>query len=162
VSPPFDKSSILFTGMLITLLFALPSSGGDLPIKQFDVTLDPPIDGEQIVTIRMTPELSETYDKLVFDNYLSQQTMISLSDGTRRLKTIEPVFFTHRERNVKLVDGLDRYISYRVPVGGDRLKQAFGAKVFKPAIPVHISRVKIKAIKDGSTVWKKELKPAAE
>lgn len=123
------------------------------PLTEVEITPDPVQNGSQILTFRMTPGETRTYDVLVFDCVYHQEFVPKTSDRTDQKKVHEPQAFTVRRRDVKMVEDLDVNISFRVPVDLDRLKEIYGPTAFDPEHPVTISRVKISAMVSGVVVW---------
>ena len=158
----FDRAIVLaMAGVAAAAVLAqeAPQATG---IREVVVYRDPPRNGLAVYTVRLTPTETRTYDYLLFDCQLHQEFMFTGTDGRRTLKVIEPVTFTHRERKVKLVAELDKYVSFRVPAEGEELRLAYGQFTFTTNAPVLISRVKITAFADKKPAWTFESDVAGE
>ena len=59
---------------------------------------------------------------------------------------------------MRLVSGLDKYISFRVPMSMAFLKKTYGAKIFNAEYPVVIGHIKIKGMRREDVVWHYDLK----
>ncbi len=123
------------------------------PLTEVEITPDPVQNGSQVMTLRMTPGETQTYDVLVFDCIYHQQFIPKTSDQNARAKAHEPEVFTVRRKDVKMVEELDVNISFRVPLDLAKLKEMYGPLAFNPDYPVTISRIKISAMKNGIVVW---------
>lgn len=123
------------------------------PLTEVEITPDPVQNGSQIFTLRMTPGETRDYEALVFDCVYHQEFVPRTSEPSARKKVYEPEVFTVRRRDVKMVEELDVNISFRVPMDLAKLKEMYGDKVFDPAYPVTISRIKVSALKSGVVVW---------
>ena len=122
-------------------------------LKEIEFTSEPPVNGKQIFTVRMRPAVNQTYEAIVFDCSLSQEFMLDTPDRGRIRKVSEPAVFTYRRKDIKLTEDLDAYVSFRVPVGLDRLRDIYGVNAFTTNSPVFVSRMKISAIANGATAW---------
>lgn len=122
-------------------------------IKLVEVKSDPPLpSGRQIWSFRMTPSETRTYDLIVFECVLRQEYEKKGSDGKTRRMVVEPATFVYREKNVKMVEDLDRHISFWVPLGREEIQEAYG-KLFQTNAPVTIARFRITAVAEGQNAW---------
>ncbi len=132
------------------------------PVREFDIKLDgEPVSGKQVVTVRFTPGETRNVELLVFESVLRQEYVQTDSAGRQRRRVVEPAVFTHRERGVRFVEALDKYISFWVPIGVQQLQEAFGETLFVAQAPVTIHKVVIKAYVGGEVVWTIEGRPGA-
>lgn len=134
------------------LLMPLPVCGAD-GIKEAEVTSDPPAGGQQTVTIRLRPSRSHICDRITFDCTLRQEFPWETGWQQKTNRVHEPATFPHRRKEVKLVEDLDCYISFRVPVAMDRLVDIYGTATFNTNYPVTVSRVRITGTVKDETVW---------
>jgi hypothetical protein len=134
------------------VLCAAAPARGDW-IRELKVTFEPPVDGQQDVTIRITPGRTGEFDEFTFDCVLHQEFPWVNARGRAYTKIHEPVVFQHREHPVRLVNDLDRYISFRVPVGRARLEEMYGATMFNRDYPVCVSKIRIAAVAAGAKAW---------
>lgn len=128
-------------------------------IREWSITTEPPVRGKSLVTVRMTPSVTADYDALEFDCTLRQEYNRTGSDGVAHKRVVEPAVFTYRETDARMVEDLDKHVSFRVPVGLEDVRNAFGDTLFVDEAPVTISRITIKAMKDGQVMWQVESPP---
>ena len=121
-------------------------------IEEVEITPDPPFDGQQVFTVRLRPATTQICDKIVFDCFLRQEFNWELTNQERRVKANEAMF-TYRRKDVKLVEDLDYYISFRVPVSMDKLINIYGVTAFRTNAPVSVTRMRISGIVGHDTVW---------
>ena len=141
-------------GMIALVAAALRVAAS--PLAEVEITPDPVQNGSQIITVRMTPGESKTYDLLVFDCIYHQEFVPDTSDRTTRAKAHEPEVFTIRRRDVKMVEELDVNISFRVPLDLARLKEMYGETAFDPKYPVTVSRLRVTAMLGDAVAWRYE------
>ncbi len=140
---------ILLGGVALMAAAALAA-----PVKEWEAhEEDAPVSGKQAVSVRFAPGETADYDQLVFDCRLRQEFSKLDSSGEMRRRVIEPVDFTYREDGVRMVADLDKHISFWVPVSYEEVARAFGEHTFVPDAPIHVSRVKITALRGGQPVW---------
>lgn len=126
------------------------------PVREIEITAVPPENGQQILNVRFTPGQTVTYDKITLDCVLHQEFPSDATHKPKEQKVHEPVVFTYRRKDVKMVEELDVHISFRVPVGMDRLMDIYGLTAFNTNYPVTVSRVVITAsAKEGA--WSCEI-----
>ncbi len=142
----------------LVVLLAVSIGYAEDPLKTFSASVDQPERGRQTVTVRMIPSATRTYDELLFEAVLGQRFMFKRADGSRKMRTFKPATFTYRDKNVRLVEDLEKYISFRVPVGQDEAKKAFGVKTFRDGVVIEILEIKIEAKFEGSTLWREKVK----
>lgn len=144
-------ATALAAGLLSTAL------AGAVGVKLVEVTSDPPVaSGKQVWSFRFTPAQTRDYEQIVFECVLRQEYTRRGSDGSVRKVSAEPARFVHREKNVRMVEDLDKHISFWVPLGMRDIQQAYG-KLFQTNAPVTVSRFRISAIADGQEAWKIEV-----
>ena len=127
------------------------------PVREAEVTPDPPGEQKQIYTVRFAPGETATYDSLEFECRLEQPVPLPEADG--RTVTVQhaiPHPHVHRERNVRMVKDLDCYVSFWVPVGVEELRSRFGL-VVKTNAPAHLAQLKVTAVRDGRPAWTMDL-----
>ncbi len=129
-----------------------PAAGGPRGPKRLEITPDPPGEAVQVFTVRMTPSETAVYDEIRFECVYRQTFEQRRSSGRTVRRTVEPASHTHREREVRLVEDLDRYISFRVPIDLEELGRAYGP-VFHTNGTVSVSRIRISALRAGETAW---------
>lgn len=115
------------------------------PVREIEITATPPRDGQLIMDVRLTPGQTAHYDKMTFDCVLRQEFPSEATHGNREKAVHEPASFTYRRKDVKMVEDLDTHISFKVPVGIDRLVEMYGLTTFNTNFPVTVSRVVISA-----------------
>ena len=129
------------------------ASAGDPIFREVEITSDPPENGKQIFTIRMTPATTQNYDKLTVDCTYHQEFSSQATDRTGENRTNEPAFFTYRRKEFKIVDELDCYVSFRVPVAMNMLTEIYGLTAFNTNAPVSVSRLRITAFQKDTPSW---------
>ena len=130
------------------------AAGGSRPgVRQVWISVDPPRNGQQVLTVRMAPSVTSDYEMLLFRCSLHQEFAWRGTDGKETIRKIDPATFEYRERDVKMVQDLDKYVSFRVPVDLDELRRAYGRTTFATNAPVTISRVKVTAMAGGNDAW---------
>ncbi len=142
----------------LSAVAAVPASAPG--VREWSVTTEPPVRGKSLVTVRMTPSVTQDYDALVFDCTLRQEYTRTGSDGAAHKRVVEPAVFTYRETDARMVEDLDKHVSFRVPVGLDDVRNAFGDTLFVDEAPVTISHITIKAMKGDQVVWQVESPPS--
>lgn len=146
----------MFTALVALVGAAATSQAG---VKLLEVTADPPRDGIVQYTCRFAPTETVDYDRLEFEMLYRQDITLPLPGGGTTNRVHEPVWFKYVERNPRLVADLDKYISFRVPLDLDKLRQTYGRKAFQVDSPVSISRIQITAYHLGQRVWVIREKP---
>lgn len=127
------------------------------PIREVEVTTDPPDKGQQMITIRMTPGETATYDVVAFSCVYRQVFASETSDQTGKTVVHEPEKFVYRRKDFKMVDDLDCHVSFRVPVSLDRLKAIYGDTTFRTNAPVTIPRLTVSASVNKQVQWSFEV-----
>lgn len=125
-------------------------------IREVEVTPDPPDNGQQIFTVRLRPAETHHCDLILFDFFYHQEFSWITATNSGAMKVNEPVFFTRRERDVNLTADLDKPLSFKVPVGLDRLREKYGKTMFFTNAPVTISRLRMTGQANGETLWQIE------
>jgi hypothetical protein len=141
------------------VLFAVTALRADEWLSTVGITLDPPEGAQQVVSFAFKPLRSAEYDQLVFECVYRQEIPWQDERGRAMTKVIEPVTFTFRRANVKLVAELDFYCNFRAPSGFAKLTQDFGPNTFsKDGGPITIDRVRIGGDIQGKRAWQHEFK----
>jgi hypothetical protein len=122
-------------------------------VREIEVKMEPEQDGQRDVTVRIMPDVTREYDRLVIECVYHQEFPWEDVTGKKITKIHEPVFFTYARPAVKLVNDLDAYVSFRLPVSLNRLQQTYGPKVFNAAYPITVPRLRIAAESGGKAVW---------
>jgi hypothetical protein len=135
----------------------LPSRAWADGVKEVEISSDPPEDGEQVFTVRIRPSKNRVYEKIVFDCFLHQEFQWENERQSVTNKVHEPAVYTYRRKDVKLVEDLDCFVSFRVPVGMERLRDIYGVTAFNTNAPVTVSRMKITGYKKDASVWRVEV-----
>jgi len=143
--------------LLLSVTVLLSSSAHAEWIREIEITSDPEVDGKKIFTVRFMPKKTFKYDRILFDCVYRQELPWENARGKKYTKVYEPVSFTYRHSDVKLVNDLDHYSSFRVPIGLKRLQAIYGPKLFNKVRPITIARMKISGISKGKTIWSYEL-----
>ena len=139
----------------IALLFAAAFAAD---IEQVEIVQDPPTGGKQVLTVRMRPGKTQTMDRVAFECVYRQEYKWR-QPGTTNVETRvnEPEFFTYRQKDVKLVEDLDCYISFRVPMGLKVLQGIYGDTTFATNALITVSKIKISGLDaQNATVWRFE------
>ncbi len=120
-----------------------------------EVTFDPPgDDGMQVVTVRMAPGVTRSYDKLRFECVYSQTAPWTNSAGIARTKTTyAPVHFVYERTDVRFTTELDSYVSFRFPIGEDDLRTRFGNNAFRQGVPIRVARILVTGIAKERALW---------
>lgn len=120
-----------------------------------EVTFDPPgADGQQVVTVRMAPGVTRSYDKLRFECVYAQSAPWTNSAGVVRSKTtIAPVRFTYDRESMRLTTELDAYVSFRFPIGEEDLATRFGPHAFRPGVPITVPVILVSGMNGDHAVW---------
>jgi hypothetical protein len=127
-------------------------------VREIEITTEPEENEQRDYTVRIRPETSHNCERIVFDCVLHQEFPWEETKGVTSTKRHEPVLFTYTRRNVKLVNDLDTFISFHVPVGLKLLQETYGPHVFNARYPVIVDRMKISGVAGDKTVWSVELK----
>lgn len=148
---------------LFALLFAAGPVPADTPnpapgIRRVAVTSNPVRADHQVFNLRFTPSETRRFDMIRVDCTYRQAFTQRTSRGERR-RVLESEAFTYRERNVRFVTGLDREISFRVPLAEEEIRKMFGT-AYRADVPVWVSRIRVTAIVGDEAVWSFEV-PAA-
>lgn len=140
-------------------LLSVHAAGADGWLSTVGITLDPPDGNQQVVSLAIAPVRTATYDRLAFECVYRQEIPWKDERGNATNKVIEPITFTYRRPNVKLVAELDFFCNFRAPHGYAKLTQDFGLSTFsKDGGPITIDRVRVSGEIDNKTVWTHEFK----
>lgn len=135
---------------------ALSAALADEWLQVAEIKLEPPDGGSQVVTARLTPARTATYDLLEFECVYRQEIPWRDARGVMLIKTNEPVTFTYRRQAAKLTQDLDFYCSFRAPIALDKLRANYGERTFSDGVPVHIDRLRIRALVNQAPLWTHE------
>jgi hypothetical protein len=130
---------------------------GSEPVREIEITRDPEVRGKTIYTVRMMPSETRSYDAITFECVYHQEFPWIDTRGRKSMKVHEPVTFTHRRADIKLVNDLDAYVNFRVPTSREQLDRIYGPKVFNKEHPVTVARIKMTAVSKGEKVWSYDL-----
>ena len=144
--------------VLAVWLACLPLVSAADWLSEVEITRDPVKKGEQEYTVRLLPNKTHQCDKVVFECVYRQEFPWENARGKVYTKIHEPVPFTYRSRDVRLVADLDNYTNFRVPIGLELLAKAYGDKVFNKDYPVTIARIRITGSSASGVLWQHELK----
>ncbi len=122
-------------------------------VREIEIKPDPPEADKQIFTVRFVPDENITYDQVVFDCTLQQELTLLTPDGVKTNKTYEVGKFTSRHRNIKMVRGLDCYISFFAQMGSRNTCDLAGDTKVLTNAPVTVSRIKITTYRGGKADW---------
>lgn len=127
-------------------------------IAEVEITADPPAEGHQIYTVRLRPGKTQTLDKVLFECTLRQEFLGAAPGSTNvEKRVIESSVFSYRRREVKLVEDLDCFISFRVPVALARIQEIFGDSAYAPRHPITVSKMRISGLDTADTcIWRFE------
>jgi hypothetical protein len=141
---------------LITAISSLVAD--DINILELKVTREDEDTGKSIFTIRTLPGKTVVYDKIDYKITYHQEFDFEDSRGNKYHKIHEPAVFKYSAKNVKMVEDLDNYINFRVPVSRERLKVIYGTLTFHPKYPISIPQIEITAFFKKKLVWKYTVK----
>ncbi len=159
--PGFSCTSAMKRLSLLAFLVLASSTIFSQEIRVLEITTEPEDSGKVIYTVKITPGQTEDIDLLSFECVYHQEFPFEDSSGKKYTKIHEPESFTYKEKNVRLVDELDKDFNFRVPARLDLLLKIYGDKTFNEKYPVSVSSMKIKAMKGGKKLWEHKL-PKAE
>jgi hypothetical protein len=126
------------------------------PVREIEITSIPPDNGQQLFTVRFTPNETLLYDKVTFECVLRQEFAEETTHQNKGTKIHEPANFTYTRKDVKMVEDLDNFISFRIPVSHPRLQDIFGPTAFNTNHPVTVARMTISASGKQAT-WSCEI-----
>lgn len=146
------KPAVIFT----VLLFAVGIARAEW-LQEVAISSEPPEDGRVLFTVRILPRQTLKYTALEFECVLHQAFPWEDARGRRYTKIHEPVTFVYRHADARLVDDLDAYFNFRVPVSIERLKRKYGDTTFNTEAGVSVSRIKISGLEGKKEiVWMHE------
>jgi hypothetical protein len=122
-------------------------------IREIEITPDPVKDGHQVFAFRFMPDKTASYDLIEFECTYHQEFPWEDVRGRKYTKVHEPVTFIYRRVGVSLVNDLDAYINFRVPMALPLLIQSYGPTTFNKEHPITVSRVAITATAGGQKAW---------
>ena len=145
-----NQPTLILTWSL--LLFAAGMAGGD-GVREIEIKPDPPDADKQIFTIRFVPDETTVYDQIVIACTLQQELVLATPDGGQTNMICQAGIFTARQRNVKMVKGVDCYVSFFVQLRTQRFCDMSGKSNVQTNVPVTVARMKITAYRKGKAVW---------
>ena len=153
------KKEILLGAILIGVI-CLPLSifADAYKINELAVSREDEDNGKSILTVHILPGETQKFDKIEYIITYHQDFPFEDSRGRKYHKIHEPAAFTYERKKVKLVEDLDNYINFRIPISRERLKIIYGKLTFHPKFPITIPIIKIRAYDDGDLVWEYDLK----
>jgi len=154
------RKAVLALG--VGLIVSLPAAGFSQWFKEIEIKSDPEAKGQKDYTVKFSPEKTHDCEKIVFECAYHQEFPWEDYRGRKYTKIHEPVAFTYRRLDVKFVNELDNYVSFRVPINLALLEEAYGPRVFNKGYPVAIPRMRITGFADGKKIWSYELKTDAK
>lgn len=138
---------------LLAGLVLLGMSAAAAPLREIEVTSDPPDGSQQVFTLRIKPSETHAYEKMTFECTYRQEFESQATDSVGSKVVNEPASFTYRRKDIKLVDDLDCYVSFRVPMGIAKLSDMFGKTTFNTNSPIVVSRIRITAFDATGKAW---------
>jgi hypothetical protein len=141
----------------LTWIAALALVAGAGPLREVEITPDPEDNGQQVFTVRLKPGETRTYDLITFACVYHQEFIRQSTDAGGTKGVNEPATFTYRRKAVKLVDDLDTHVSFRVPMGIQKLQDMYGQTTFQTNAPITIARITITASTPEGKAWSFEL-----
>ncbi len=122
-------------------------------LESAEVTLGPVERGHQTVSVRLSPGVTRSYDRLRIECVYRQQFEWTDSAGKVRTRVHEPVRFAHERETVRLTQDLDLHVSFRMPIDVHLLRERYGTSTFRPDVAVQVPRVRLLALEGGKTLW---------
>ena len=126
-------------------------------ILELNITREDEGTGKSIFTVHMLPGQTEKFDKIVYIVIYHQDFPFEDSRGNKYHKIHEPAKFKYTRNDIKLVEDLDNYVNFRVPVSRERLKTIYGKFAFHPKYPITEPRMIIRAYRRGQLAWEHEI-----
>lgn len=142
--------TLIGAGSLFLSALAVACGSG---IREIEIKPDPPGGGQQAFTIRFAPDETAVYDQIVVACTLQQELVLSTPDGGQTNQVCEAGVFTARQRDVKMVKGVDCYVSFFVQLGAQQICDMAGATQMQTNAPVTVARMKITAYRKGKAAW---------
>ncbi|MCX7590116.1 MAG: hypothetical protein N2255_00665 [Kiritimatiellae bacterium] len=150
------RVDLFFPGAIVFLVILSPALGGEL-IREIEIRSEPEANGHKDFTVRLLPGQTYECERVQFECVYHQEFPWEDVRGRKYTKIYEPVNFKYQRKDVKFVNDLDTYISFRVPIGRDLLENAYGETAFAKGYPVTISRIRITAFAEGKPLWSYEV-----
>ena len=145
--------------MTAATALALASVAQAAPLKEMEVRSEPVRpDGQQDYTLRLLPRETHQCEDIVVECVYRQEFPWEDFRGRKTVKVLEPITFTFRRHDVRLVNELDAYISFRVPVSLPVLVEKYGSDIFNADAPVTVPRLRVRALRQGAVLWEYEIK----
>lgn len=126
-------------------------------LQEIEVEADPVRNGRQDYTVRIRPARTHTCSRIRFECVYHQSFPWVNVYGEAYTKVHEPVSHVHEVKDVRLVNDLDSYHSFRIPVALDQLQAIYGTKVFNSAFPVSVSRLRVAGYQGDTKIWSREI-----
>jgi hypothetical protein len=139
-------------------LLAFPMASPAQWFREVQVSSEPELNGKKDYTVKFAPQKTHDCERIVFECVYHQEFPWEDVRGKKYTKVSEPVVFTYRRLDVKFVNELDNYLSFKVPVSLPLLEEAYGPRVFNKQHPVSIPRIRIAAYVQDKPIWAYELK----
>lgn len=149
---------MLYVCVFGSLLMALDIVADVSKIKELDITREDEDTGKSIFSVHILPGETKKFDKIEYILTYHQEFPFEDSRGGKYQKIHDPAEFKYTRAKVKLVEDLDHYVNFRVPVSRDRLKIIYGILTFHPKYPITIPEIKIQAFDDGELAWEHVVK----
>ena len=125
-------------------------------VKEIEIRSELTVPGKMDFTVRLLPRKTQMVDRLSFACVYHQEFPWEDIRGRKSIKVHEPVAFTYRRRKVKLVQDLDTYISFRVPMDRKKLEATYGRQTFNDDHEITIERMRISAFVQDRKLWSHE------
>jgi hypothetical protein len=122
-------------------------------IKELDVTREDEETGKSIFTVHILPGKTKKIDKIEYEITYHQDFPFEDSRGRKYHKVHEPVVFKYSVKQEKMVEDLDHYVNFRVPLSRGQLELIYGKSAFHPQHPITIPRIVIKAYNGDKIAW---------
>jgi len=122
-------------------------------LREVEIKVDPEEDGKKIYSFRFMPDRTLKYDFIEFECFYRQEFPWEDVRGRKYTKIHEPVTFTYRCKNIRLVNDLDAYIHFRVPTSRKRLVKIHGEKAFNKEAPITVNRFRITGKAGKKVIW---------
>lgn len=145
-----NQKALIFTWSLFISAGAVVGGNG---VREIEINPDPPESEKQIFTVRFMPDETTIYNQMVFDCALQQELALLTPDGGKTNKICGAGIFISRHRDIKMIKGVDCYVSFFVQTGTQRPCDMAGESRPMTNAPVTVARVKITAYREGKTVW---------
>ncbi|MBM4143148.1 MAG: hypothetical protein FJ225_06115 [Lentisphaerae bacterium] len=126
--------------------------------REIEITSEPGTSGQNEYSVRFTPGRTHACSKIVFECVYRQLVPRVTPEGERVTRVYEPVRFAYTRPDVRVVNDLDLYVSFRVPVDMTRLEAIYGDRTFNRSCKVSVDRMRISGFEGNRQLWSYELK----